>query len=150
MNRYAQAVLLAFAVVLTSVSLRRATAAALSNEWQPSFSISGGTLYPVPLSHSEIGGASVSVPHAVPQTVAIGGMPVPPPHAVPQTVAIGGMPVPPPHAVPQTVAIGGMPVPPPHGVPQTVAIGGMPMPPPQDRKSTRLNSSHVEISYAVF
>ena len=114
MNRYAQAVLLALAVVLTSVSLRRAMASALGNEWRPSFSISGGTLYPVPPSHSEIGSTPASAPHAVAQTVAIGGMLVPPPHVVPQTVAIGGMPVPPPHVVPQTVAIGGMPVPPPH------------------------------------
>jgi hypothetical protein len=137
MSRYAQAVLLALAVVLTSVSLRRATASALGNEWQASFSTSGGTLYPVPPSHSEIGGAFISAPHSVPQPVAIGGMPVPPPHGVPQTVAIGGMPVPPPHGVPRTVAIGGMPVPPPHGVPQTVAIGGMPVPPPHRALANR-------------
>src|SRR5438874_10473887 len=30
------------------------------------------------------------------------------------------------------------------------AGGQLPAPPVQDRKSTRLNSSHVEISYAVF
>ena len=99
MNRYAQAVLLAFLVVLTSVSLRRASAAALSNEWQPSFSISGGTLYPVPPSHAGLADDPVPPPHVVPQTVAIGGMPMPPPHVVSQTAAIGGMPMPPPHGV---------------------------------------------------
>src|SRR3712207_8656898 len=31
-----------------------------------------------------------------------------------------------------------------------VAGGGSPTPPPPDRKSTRLNSSHANISYAVF
>src|SRR3989442_4384766 len=37
------------------------------------------------------------------------------------------------------------------GVADLVGTGGRPEPvPPRDRKSTRLNSSHVRISYAVF
>ena len=116
MNRYAQAVLLALAVVLTSVSLRRATASALGNEWRPSFSIGSGSLAPVPPSHSGTADAPVPPPHGVSNTLAIGGAPVPPPHGVSGTLAIGGAPVPPPHGVSGALAIGGAPVPPPHGV----------------------------------
>src|SRR5437868_11463069 len=35
------------------------------------------------------------------------------------------------------------------GIPHEV-LDGLPLPEPRDRKSTRLNSSHVSISYAVF
>ncbi len=77
MNRYTQVVLLALLVVLASVSLRRATAAALGNEWHPSFSITGGTLSPVPPSHSEIGGTPQPPPKL--RQMAIGGTPQPPP-----------------------------------------------------------------------
>ena len=77
MNRHAQAVLLALAVVLASVSLRRATAAAVGNQWQPSFSVSGGSLAPVPSSRGETSGSPVPPPKQ--RQVAIGGSPVPPP-----------------------------------------------------------------------
>src|SRR3712207_7367763 len=36
------------------------------------------------------------------------------------------------------------------GIPSNVAIQAMYSPPGRDRKSTRLNSSHANISYAVF
>src|SRR5215203_5671824 len=36
------------------------------------------------------------------------------------------------------------------GVPDPAAGGSLPLPVPRDRKSTRLNSSHANISYAVF
>src|SRR5699024_4681653 len=37
-----------------------------------------------------------------------------------------------------------------HELMRTVAAAGIDVPEPRDRKSTRLNSSHVSISYAVF
>jgi hypothetical protein len=130
MNKYAQAVLLALAVVFTSVTLRRATASALGSEWQPSFLMNGGSLAPAPPLHSGTGGAPVPSAHVVSRTVAIGGAPVPPPHVVSGSLAIGGAPVPPPHAGSETLAIGGAPVPPPHVVSGGLAIGGAPLPPP--------------------
>ncbi len=86
MYRYAQAFLLALVVVLASVGLRRATEAALGNEWQPSFSISGGTLSPMPAPHSEIGASPTPPPN--PGQLAIGGSPTPPPN--PRQVATSG------------------------------------------------------------
>lgn len=92
MNRYAQVVLLALVTVLVSVSLRRATTAAVGGEWQASFSTTGGTLCPVPSSQPEIGGTPMPPPKV--QQVAIGGTPMPPPKV--RQVAIGGTPMPPP------------------------------------------------------
>lgn len=99
MYRYAQVFLLALLVVLASVGLRRATEAALGNEWQPSFSISGGTLAPLPPSCPKIGGAPVPSRYNAPRSLAIGGAPVPAPHVGSQGLMIGGAPVPAPHAV---------------------------------------------------
>ena len=110
MNRYAQVVLLALVTVLASVSLRRVTSAALGSEWQPSFSMTGGTLSPVPPSPSEIGGTPMPPPKS--RLVAIGGTPMPPPKS--RLVAIGGTPMPPPKL--RLVAIGELGVRAPYGM----------------------------------
>jgi hypothetical protein len=92
MNRYAQLVLLALLTVLASVSLRRVAEAAIGSEWQPSFSMTGGTLSPVPPSHPGIGTSPTPPPKL--RQVAIGTSPTPPPKLL--QVAIGTSPTPPP------------------------------------------------------
>ncbi len=108
MNRYAQVVLLALVTVLASVSLRRATAAALGSTWQSSFSVSDGMLS--------------STQPQVP--IGIGGAPMPPPKAQKRSLAIGGAPMPPPKVQKRSLAIGGAPMPPPKVQKGSLAIGG--------------------------